>query len=115
MSVYHFCIAYKSDKSIGANCKGLNLDSDRRSAQQLPKRKKCPIVAQAERAPQMFFKRTVERLATVAKNGHWPAIAASAILGSPTLHSLEWEDEEKAPMSNHPINKGLLACNSTCR
>ena len=92
MSVYHFCIAYKSDKSIGANCKDLNLDSDKRSAQQLPKRKKCPIVAQAERAPQMFFKRAVERLATVAKNGHWPAIAASAILGSPTLHSLEWED-----------------------
>ena len=23
--------------------------------------------------------------------------------------------EEKAPMSNHPMNKGLLACNSTCR
>ena len=95
MSVYHFCIAYKSDKSIGANGKDLNLDSEKRSAQQLPKRKNCPIVAQAERAPQMFFKRAVERLATVAKNGHWPAIAASAILGSPTLHSLEWEDMKK--------------------
>ena len=81
-------------KSIGANGKDLILESEKRSAQQLPKQKKCAIVAQAERAPQMF-KRAVERLATVAKNGHWPAIAASAILGSPTLHSLEWEDMKK--------------------
>ena len=47
----------------------------------------------------MFFKRAVERLATVAKNGHWPAIAASAILGSPITGS-KWG---KPGHCTHPL------------